>query len=118
MSATRKPGRVFAAAVMPWVADGSMRIVRLIGMKMIERLLPVLGQGPVVPMMGIVPVIYVAVEPTVSMVPRAGADKDPANEPVGSVEPVGRAVVGCVVEVTIGTNRRGANVDGNLCGRA
>src|ERR1700722_2772378 len=103
---------------MSWIANSSVCIVRLVGMEMTECLVPVFGQGAVVTVMRIVPVIYVAVEPTVTMVPRTGADKDPAREPVGSVEAKGRAVVGCIVKITIGTNWRRANVDRNLCGRA
>ncbi len=99
------------------LTDVSTAIARFIALEVIERLRSAVRQRAMVAVTRIVAIVDVAVEAGVPVEPGAGADEDPAVEPVGTVVAVGGAVIGGVIEVAVGAIGRGSNRDGDLGGR-
>jgi hypothetical protein len=114
MTSTRIPGSVLATAIMAGIAWVAMRIMRLIGMEIVERLLSVCRVRSVVAVTRIVAIVDMAIKPVRTVKPRAGPNEYPANEPIGPIKAIGCAVIGSKVVVAIGAHRRHPNVDGNL----
>jgi hypothetical protein len=106
--------RMFTASVMGSLAYVALTIMCLVGMEVVEWLGPAFGQRTVVAVPWVKPVVDVAVETVGTVEPWSGADEDAADEPVGTVVTVGRAVIGRVVEVAIWANRGYSDADGNL----
>jgi hypothetical protein len=107
---------VFAAAIMARVAYVTSSIPRLVGVEVVELLLPAPWQRSNVTVMGIIAVVDVAVEAVRAVKPGASANKYATGKPIGAVVAVGSAVIRGIVEVPIGAHRRDANVDGDLGG--
>jgi hypothetical protein len=59
-------------------------------------------------------VIYVPLKACRAMKPRASTNEDSTRKPFRDVIPVGGALVGLDVVVTVGTLRRNSNIDGYL----
>ena len=114
VASARKPGSVFAAAIMAGIAWVAMRIMRCVGMEMVERLLSACRVRSVVAVARIVAVVDMAIKPVRTVKPGAGPDEYPANEPIGPIVAIGCAVIGSKVVVAIGAHRRHPDVDGNL----
>jgi len=68
----------------------------------------------VIAVVGIIGVIYMAIEAIMTVEPRTGSDEDAAVEPLRTVVAVWGAVVGSVVIVAIRAARCYADADGNL----
>jgi hypothetical protein len=102
---------VFIGRVMVSRAFVALAISRLVSMEMIERLFPALRERSTISVVRVKAVVDVTVEAMRTVKPRTGPNEDPANKPVRSVVAVGRTVIGCIVEVPIGTHRRHSDVD-------
>jgi hypothetical protein len=61
-------------------------------------------------------VVDMSIKPVMAVEPGPGSDEHPTNKPIRSVVTIGCALVGGIVEIAIGTNRRRANADGYLRG--
>jgi hypothetical protein len=72
------------------------------------------GRWAVVSVMGIEAVIDATVEVFGAVIPRACADEDSVNEPCWAVVAPGSAGVRRVVVITVGTDRSGPDLDGDL----
>jgi hypothetical protein len=116
MSAAPEAGVVFAVGVVVRIADVTASIPRLISLEMIERLNTTPRHRASVTVTRIVAVIDVAVETVRAMKPWAGSKEYSAGKPIRSIVAVGSAVVGSIVEVSIGAYRGYSNIDGNLRG--
>jgi hypothetical protein len=57
-----------------------------------------------------VPASPIVTAPVVAVIPRAGADKDSADEPIWAVVAVRRASIGVIIIVAVGAHRRWAIV--------
>ena len=114
--AAYESARVLAAGVMSGIADMALAIACLIAVEVIEGLLAAIRHGSGVSVAGVIPIIDVAIEAGVTVIPRTSADEDASVEPVGTIVAVGGAVVRSVVVVAVGASRCGAdaNTDGNL----
>jgi hypothetical protein len=108
--------RVLTAAIVSGIAYVAMPIPRLIGVEMVEPLLPALRERTMVAVVRIKAVVDVAIKAAWAMKPRAGSDEYAANKPVGPIVAVRGALVWSVIEVSIRTYRRWSNIhaDGNL----
>jgi hypothetical protein len=107
---------VFAATIMARVAYVTSTIARLISVEVIELLLATPRQRSNVTVMWIKAVVDVAIEAVRAVKPWAGANEQAAGEPVGAIVTVGSAVIGGIVEVSIGAHRCDTDIDGDLCG--
>jgi hypothetical protein len=105
---------VFGATIVASVAYVTLPIARLVCVEVVERRLSAPRQRSSVTVMGIIPVIDVAVEAMRAVKPGAGANKHAASEPIGPIVAVRSTVIGSVVEVPIGAHGGHSNVDGNL----
>jgi hypothetical protein len=114
VTAAYEAARVFAARIMSCVADVALTVAGFIPLEVLEGLSAVIGEGAVVAVTGVIAVIHVPVEAVRAVEPGTGAEEDAADEPVGPIVAVGRAVIGCVVVVAIGADRRSADADGDL----
>jgi hypothetical protein len=94
----------------------ALSIPRFVSVEVIKPLLTVPRQRTVVTVTRVKAVVDVAVKAVVAVKPWTGANEDPTVEPVGAVVSVGGAVIGSVIEVSIGANRwhSNADTDGNL----
>jgi hypothetical protein len=79
-------------------------IPHLVPMEVIERFVSTLRMRTNVAMMGIEAIINVAMEVVRAMKPGASPEEYAAVEPLGSVVPVGRAIVWSEVVVAVRTN--------------
>jgi hypothetical protein len=114
MPSARVAGRVFPATFMPRVAYGAMRIMGLVGVKMIKRLFPMVWKRTVVAVVRVVPVVDVAIPSVGAVIPGARADENSASEPIRTIEAIGCAIIGSIVKVAIRAYRGHPYVDGNL----
>jgi hypothetical protein len=112
MEATRKG--VLIAGIMPGVAYVAMAVARFIPLKVIELLCSARRQRTVVSMVRIEAVVDVAVEAMRAMEPGAGTNEHTAGKPVGAVVAIGRAVIWCIVEISVRAHGWGADTDRNL----
>jgi hypothetical protein len=110
-------GLTFACWFVAGVAYVTLPVACFIAMEVLEGLGASFGHGAVVTVVRIVAVVDVAVEAAVAVKPGAGSDKEAAGEPVRAVVAVGGAIVGGVVEVSVGAYRGDTNVDRDLGGR-
>jgi len=102
---------VFISGIMLRLADVSAPVAGFVAVEVIEPLCSALGHGTVVAVARIEAVIHVAVEAVRPMEPGTGAKEDATRKPVGAVVAVGRAIIGCIVKVSIRADRRPANID-------
>jgi hypothetical protein len=108
---------VFPAAFVRSRAHVAFPIACFIGREMVEALRTPLRERAVVAVMRIETIVYVPIKAGMAVEPGTRADEDSACEPVGAVVPIGSAIIGRIVEVSVRAHRSDADVDGNL-GRA
>jgi hypothetical protein len=105
---------VFAAAVMARGSNVPEAISGFVGVKVGERTFPSIGNGAHITVVRIKAIVYVSVEAARSTKPWSHSNKRAANEPVGSVIPVGGTAVRGIVKVAIGTVRGQIDASGDL----
>ena len=66
---------------------------------------------PVIAVVRIKMVIYVAVEIVMTVVPRSGPDENAVNKPFGPVVSPWRALIRSEIVIAIGADRLGSNID-------
>lgn len=103
--------RVFTAAIVSGIAYMASPIPRLVGVEMVEPLLPALRKRSVVSVARIKAVVNVAIKAARSVEPGAGPDKYSANKPIGPIVAVGSAIIRRVIEIPVRTYRRYAHID-------
>jgi len=114
LSTSGKAGVVFAAAVMwrsTWIA---VLIVRCVGTKAIEGLLPTFRHRSMVAVVRIKALVNVAVKSMMPVEPGAGPYEDATSEPVWTIVAIGCTVIRSVREVAVGAHRSHSNVDRHL----
>jgi hypothetical protein len=116
-AAARSGQAVFPTPIMRGGAYVASPIPRLVSVEVVELLLPASRQRSDVAVMRIIAVVDVAVEAARTVKPGASSDEQAASKPVGPIVTVGSAVIGGVVEVSVGAHRRDTDVDGNLSRR-
>jgi hypothetical protein len=109
-----KAGSVFAATIMAGIAYDSMRIMRLVGVEMVERRFPVRWIWAMVAVTRIVAIVDMPIKPARAVKPGSSPDEHPAHEPIWPIVPIGCTVIGREVKVAIGADRRHPDVDGYL----
>jgi hypothetical protein len=107
---------VFAAALVVGCAYVALAVTGFVGVEVVELRLTTAGKRAVVAIMRVETVIDMAVKAVRTVEPGTGSNEHAAYKPVGAVVAVGGAVIGRVVEVAVGADRRHADVDadGNL----
>lgn len=111
---------VYLATVSATVtADGmSLTVAHFVavetGVSVTDGMFSASGHVAVIAMIDVEVVIYVAMEAMWAVEPGACSDKDAAIEPFRPIIAVRGAVVGSVVIVSVRTNRRGTDLDGDL----
>jgi hypothetical protein len=105
---------VFVACVVGSVAYMALAVASLIAVEVVEALFAASRQRSGIPVVGIIAVVHVAIEATVTVEPRTRPDEDAARKPVRAIVAVWRAVVRRVIKVTVGASRCNAYTDGNL----
>jgi hypothetical protein len=118
-AATRVPSAgksrsVFAATIMPGIAYDAMRIMRLVGMEVVERRLPVRRIWAMIAMTRIVAIVDMAIKSARAVKPGSSSDEYPAHEPIGPIVAIGCTVVGSEIEVAIRADWGHPDVDGYL----
>jgi hypothetical protein len=106
-----RAGSVFRSAVVWGLAGVTLAVAGFIGVKVIVGAFVALWQWPVIAIVGIVAIVDVAIEAVRPMEPGTCAEEDSANKPIRTVIAVWGAIIGCVIEISVGTDRGGANVD-------
>ena len=102
---------MFPAGFMTGVPYVAAPIARFIALEVIELLRATLRHRAIVAMVRVVAVIDVAIEIAASVIPRPRADEDATVVPVGPVVSVRGAVIGRVVEVSVGADRCHTDAD-------
>jgi hypothetical protein len=92
----------------------ALTVAGFIWLEMGEGLRPAFRHRTVIAVVRIVAIVDVAMEAVWAVKPRAGPDKNSADEPVGPIVAVGGALIGCVVEITVGAYRGNPDTDGDL----
>jgi hypothetical protein len=105
---------VFTVRVMAGVACVASPIARLVAVEVVELLFAAARQRSAVTVMGIKPVVDMAVKAVRAVEPAASSNKHPVHKPIGPVVAVGCAVIWSVVEVPIGADRLHSEGDGDL----
>jgi hypothetical protein len=116
MASAREAGGVFPASVMAGIAGMAMLVNRRVSVEMVERRLAPYGEWSVVAVMRIETVVDMSIKSVRAVEPGTGSDERPTNKPIGPIVTIRCALVGGIVEIAIGTNRRRANADGHLRG--
>ena len=106
--------RVLAATFVARIAYVPVTVSAFIAMKMIELLVTPTGQGSVVTVTRVIPVVDVAVESLVAVEPGTSPDKHSARKPIRPVIAIRGAVIRRIVKIPIRTWRRNTDVDRNL----
>ena len=106
--------RMLALRPMARLPNVSVPVPRLISLEMIETLRSALGQRPVIPIPRIEPVIDVPIKSVRPMKPGPSPNKYAAHKPVRPIISIGRAVIGCIVEIPIRAIGRRSDVYNNL----
>ena len=109
--------RMFCSRIMTGVAYMALSIAGLVAVKVIELRLPASRHRSIVAMLRVEPVVDVAVKALSAVKPGAGSKEYASYKPIGAVVAIRRAVIGLIVEVSIGANRRRSYLNGNLCRR-
>jgi len=89
-------------------------IMSLISLEMVELLRSPTRRRAVIPMMRVIPIVYMSMKSTRPMEPRPGSNKDPTRKPIRPIIPIRRAIIRRIVEITIRAFRRNSNPDDNL----
>ena len=105
---------VFMPGIVTGIAHVALPVPCFVSMEVVEWLGTMFGQRSVVTMTRIVAVVDMTVKARMAMKPWPGSDKDTTQKPIGAVVAVRCAVIGSVIEVTIGAHRRGPNADRDL----
>jgi hypothetical protein len=105
---------MFMARIVASVAYVTLSVARLIAVEMVEPLLAASRQRSVVSVMGIETVVDVPMKAVVAVKPGARSNEDSAYKPVWSIVPIGRAVVGRIVKITVRAYRSYSDVNGDL----
>jgi hypothetical protein len=106
---------VFAAYVAMSVTHlVTMEVFHMLRMKISAGGFSASGVWPVIAMLRVVVVVYVAVEVIWAVKPGTRPDEDTAAEPLRAVVTIGSAVVGSDVVVAVRTYRSRANADADL----
>jgi hypothetical protein len=118
-AATRVPSAgisrsVFAATIMAGIAWVAMRIMRVIGMEVVERRLPVRWIWAMIAVTRVVAIVDMAIKSARAVKPGSSSEEYPAHEPIGPIVAIRCAVIGSEVEVAIGADRGHPDVDGYL----
>jgi hypothetical protein len=114
-SASRKSRVVFAAPVMWRSTRVAVLIVRRVGTKTVERVLPAFWHRSMVAVARIVALVDMAIEPMRSVEPGAGPDEYPSSEPIRTIVAIGRTVIRSIRKVAVGANWSHPDVDRHLC---
>lgn len=109
-----KSGTVFTAWAVIWGAYMALPIPPLVRLEVREWLRTAVRHRSHITMMGIVAVIHVAIETMRPVVPRPRPNEQAADKPIRPIIAIRSAVIRGIFKVPIGTNRRHANIDGNL----
>ena len=89
MSSARESRGVFAAPVMAGTACMAMPVLRLVSVKMVERLLALYRKWSVVAVARIVSVVDMAIKSVRAVEPGASPDEQPTGKPVRPVVTIG-----------------------------
>src|ERR1700761_7368728 len=104
-AATLKSAGVFMAWIMTGVADVALSVPCLVCMKVAECRLTAAWQRAMIAIARIEAVIHVSVESTRAVEPGTCSYENAANKPIRAIVPIGRAVIGSIVEVPVGADR-------------
>src|ERR1700728_2538532 len=102
------------ACIVTGVSCMTTPIPRFVPMEMVELPLPAFGHRPVIAMMRIEAVVYMAIEPFMAVEPGPCSKEYSTRKPVRSVVAVGSTLIGFIVKVTVRALRCHANADTNL----
>ena len=107
---------VFAPRFMASIANIASPITRFVSLEVVEALRSSLGQWSGVTVMRIKPVIDMSVKSAMPVKPRTCSKKNSAYKPIRSVVAVRSAVIGRIVEVSVGAHRSRTDIyaNGNL----
>jgi hypothetical protein len=107
--------RMFPASAVVRRGDHiSVPIVRLIRLEVVELLRAPSRDGTVIPMVRVIPVVDVSMEPIMPMEPRPSPYKQATRKPIRPIVPIRRAIIRRIVKVPIRTIRRNSDPDNNL----
>ena len=106
--------RVFFGRIMAGIAYIAATVSRLISLEVVEALGSTRRQRSHISVTRIEAVVDMAEEAVRTVEPRASSDKHSAHKPIGPIVAVGSAVVGGVVEISVGTHGSDADLDRNL----
>jgi hypothetical protein len=99
---------------MPGIAYDAMRIMRLVGMEMVERRLPVRWIWAMIAVTRVVAIVDMAIKSMWAVKPGPGSDEYPAREPIGPIVAIGSTVIGREIVVAIRTDWGHPDVHGYL----
>jgi hypothetical protein len=105
---------VFSAGVMPGVAYMTLSIACLIAMEVVKRRLAPCRHRPTIAVMRVKAVVHMTIETVVAVEPWTSSNEYAADEPVGPVVAIGRAVIRSIVEIPIWAAGLNANTDSDL----
>lgn len=114
MAVTSEAGSVFAARIMTSIANMAVRINGDIAVEVVEGPFSTLREGAVIAEARVVAVVDMAIEAGMAVEPGPSPDEDAADKPVRPVITIGRAIIGCVVEVAVRADRGNADADPDL----
>ena len=114
VSPSRKSWVVFATPVMWGIARVAVLIVRRVGAKTVEGLLPAFWHRSMVAVARIVALVDVAIKPMRPVEPGAGPDEYPSSEPIRTIVAIGRTVIRSIRKIAIGAHWSHPNVDRHL----
>jgi hypothetical protein len=114
VSTSRKPGVMFAASVMGRSTRVAMLIVRRVGTKTVEGLLPAFWHRSMVAVARIVALVDMAIKSMRSVKPGAGPDKYSSCEPIRTIVAIGRTVIRSIRKVAVGAHWSHPNIDRHL----
>jgi hypothetical protein len=102
---------VLSATVVAWGSDDMAASVScLIGLKVIEWFGAAARHWPGVSVVRVKAVIHVTMEAYRSMEPRPSSKEHATGKPVRPIVPIGSAIIGRVIEISIRTNRSRTNI--------
>jgi hypothetical protein len=105
---------VFGSWTVAGVAHVALSITAFVSVKVIERFRSVLRQRAVIPVVGIIAIIDVAVPAMMAVIPGASSDEDSTDEPIGTIVAVRGAFIRGIVKVSVWADRSDSDVDGDL----
>jgi hypothetical protein len=106
--------RAFSTRLMARVSDVPLTIPRFVAVKVVKRLSTTVRDGSVVAVARIVAIIYVSIEPMMTMEPGPCADEQTTIEPVWTVIPVRRTFIRRVIKIPVRAYWLGSDIDRDL----